>query len=104
MGGGAQHFQAAARFGLVLEHGLVLEEDIGKAQNGHQCVVEVMGNSGGHLAKSAQTFMLNDLLLRGLKFGQRLFKLTIDFPQITLGFFPQSKVFGRSGNDPLYRF
>ena len=75
----AQHFETAARFRFVVEHCFVLQEDVGETENRHQGVVEVVRDARRHLAKRAQAFLLDHLLLSRLEFDKRFLEFPIYF-------------------------
>ena len=57
------------------------EQQLGKTRDRHERVVEIMGDTAGHLPEGAQPLLLDDLVLGGLQVGEGLFQLGVEFAQ-----------------------
>src|SRR5205085_10239445 len=96
--------ETATCFVLVLQHCLVLEQNVRESENRHQRVVEIVSDAGRHLSEGTQTLLLNHLLLSGFELSERFLELTIYFTQIFLCFLPARDILRRSRNDLIDRF
>ena len=81
-----------------------MQKQFREPQNGHERVIEIVRDTARHLADGAETFLLNDLLLRGLQFHERFLQLTIALAQIVFGLLASRQVLDRTGHDLLDRF
>ena len=73
--------QIAGHLLLVVQALRDHQQEFAEPQNRRQGVVEVVGDAAGHLPQGPQALLLDDLLLRLLKRGQRLLKTAVALPE-----------------------